>query len=299
MPRHRSAVATTCPRSFLFCVVANVSSPDTGTVEYRPIAITYRQGHGHAPARGSHAAGQRVRHALDDAARAVAILSHAANRTALEAERAHALAWYRHHAAPGTGPSAAEGQVQVQVPDAPQPSFGMVYKGHRAERISKPDRPELPCRPDPCEFPFTSTCLRLALTGDDLYHTRYGDVQEQPLRYVFHADKLEYGLVVLDISDLDDVRYGIVAPALRYMADIGPGWDPVEDEPPLNHPPMPELETSPSRTPMAASGFMTKFGLYESSLPLARLKRHRVIASHALSREKSNRATSPESREAS
>ncbi|KAK2006818.1 hypothetical protein LZ32DRAFT_695808 [Colletotrichum eremochloae] len=262
----RRAIATTCPRSFLFCVVA-----DAG----RPLAITYRQGHGHAPAHGNHAAGQRVRHALDDAARAVAILALPENRTALEAERARALAWYRHEP-PGRARAA-----DVEVPDAPQPPFEMQYKGHWRERTCRPDRPELPCRPDPCEFPFTSTCLRLALTGDDLYHTRYGDVQEQPLACVFRADKLEYGLVVLDISDLDDVRYGFVAPAVRYTAEIGPVWDPVEDLP-LTQPPTPELERSPSRTPMSASGFMTKFGLHESSLPLARLKQHRVVARHAL-----------------
>ncbi|KAK1978887.1 hypothetical protein LZ30DRAFT_199497 [Colletotrichum cereale] len=270
--KRRRAIATTCPRSFLFCVVA-----DTDTVGCRPLAITYRQGHGPAPAHGNHAAGQRVRHALDDAARAVAVLTHPANRTALEAERARALAWYRRET-PGRARAAAE---VVEVPDAPQPPFEMQYKGHWPERAGRPDRPELPCRPDPCEFPFTSTCLRLALTGDDLYHTRYGDVQEQPLACLFRADKLEYGLVVLDISDLDDVRCGFVAPAVRYTADIGPVWDPVEDLP-LTHPPTPELERSPSRTPMAASGFMTKFGLHESSLPLARLKQHRVVARHAL-----------------
>ncbi|WDK18571.1 hypothetical protein CGRA01v4_09856 [Colletotrichum graminicola] len=277
------AIVTTCPRSLLFCVVADID-----TASCRPLAITYRQGHGHAPAHGNHAPGQRVRHALlDDAARAVAILTHPANRTALEAERALALAWCR-QGTPGRAYTA-----EVDVPDAPQPPFEMQYKGHWSERTGKPDRPERPCRPDPCGFPFTSTCLRLALTGDDLYHTGYGDVQEQPLACVFRADKLEYGLVVLDISDLDDVRYGFVAPAVRYTAaDIGPVWDYVEDLP-LARPPTPELERSPSRTPMAASGFMTRFGPHESSLPLARLKQHRVVARHALNREKPLSRPSP------
>ncbi|KAK2061813.1 hypothetical protein LY76DRAFT_603042 [Colletotrichum caudatum] len=45
---------------------------------------------------------------------------------------------------------------------------------------------------------------------------------------------------------------------------------------------------------MAASGFVTKFGLHESSLPLARLKQHRVVARYALDREKSHQG-SPES----
>ncbi|KAF9872608.1 hypothetical protein CkaCkLH20_09787 [Colletotrichum karsti] len=284
----RRAIATTCPRSYLFCVVADVghhpdidTEADTVAVACRPLAITYRQGHGHAPAHGNHASGQRVRHALDDAARAVAVLTHPANRPALEAERARAVAWYRHREKNPGRADADAGDGEVEVPDAPQPPFEMQYKGHWPEPTGRPDRPELPCRPDPCEFPFTSTCLRLALTGDDLYHTRYGDVQEQPLRCVFRADKLEYGLVVLDISDLDDLRCGFVAPAVRYTAEIAPVWDPVEDLP-LTHPPTPELETSLSRTPMSASGFMTKFGLYESSLPLARLKQHRVVARHAL-----------------
>jgi hypothetical protein len=72
--------------------------------------------------------------------------------------------------------------------------------------------------------------------------TRPGDVQLQPLSTVFRGNCLEYGLVVLDISDLDaGVKYGIVAFPYKYMAnvyhwsDVG-GWDPVEDPPPEKEP---------------------------------------------------------------
>ncbi|KAL4863031.1 hypothetical protein BDV12DRAFT_202504 [Aspergillus spectabilis] len=51
------------------------------------------------------------------------------------------------------------------------------------------------------------------------------------------VDCLEYGLVVLDISDLDSsVKYGITTFPVRYMAEVQYGdrsnhWDPVEDPP--------------------------------------------------------------------
>ncbi|KAJ5882667.1 uncharacterized protein N7529_001339 [Penicillium soppii] len=58
-----------------------------------------------------------------------------------------------------------------------------------------------------------------------------------PLSTVFRVDCLEYGLVVLDISDLDRVTYGIAAFPTCYMAtvpceDENIDWDPVEDEQP-------------------------------------------------------------------
>ncbi|KAL4784603.1 hypothetical protein BJX76DRAFT_356838 [Aspergillus varians] len=67
---------------------------------------------------------------------------------------------------------------------------------------------------------------------------RPGDFQLQPLSTVFRGDCTEYGLVVLDISDLNSgVKYGIAAFPVRYMAEVsyrgeGFGWDPVEDPPP-------------------------------------------------------------------
>lgn len=52
---------------------------------------------------------------------------------------------------------------------------------------------------------------------------------------MFRGDCAEYGLVVLDISDLESgVKYGIIDFPVRYMAEVSyhskeGGWDPVED----------------------------------------------------------------------
>jgi hypothetical protein len=72
--------------------------------------------------------------------------------------------------------------------------------------------------------------------------TRPSDVQFQPLSTLFRADCIEYGLVILDISDLDSgVKYGIVAFPMNYMAEVEYGgemigWDPVEDPQPEKEP---------------------------------------------------------------
>lgn len=72
--------------------------------------------------------------------------------------------------------------------------------------------------------------------------TRPGNIQLQPLSTVFRGNCTEYGLIVLDISDLDSgVNYGIVGFSVRYMAEVSyhseaGGWDPVEDPPPKKEP---------------------------------------------------------------
>ncbi|KAJ9491848.1 hypothetical protein VN97_g1402 [Penicillium thymicola] len=84
-------------------------------------------------------------------------------------------------------------------------------------------QPPLPWRDDaPSKFPFTARCVLLALLRDTRdKRTRPGEVQFQPLSTLFRADCIEYGLVILDISDLDcGVKYGIVAFPMNYMAEV-------------------------------------------------------------------------------
>ncbi|KAL2819474.1 hypothetical protein BJX63DRAFT_418824 [Aspergillus granulosus] len=93
------------------------------------------------------------------------------------------------------------------------------------------ERALLPCHDNALsKVPFTTTDLLLGLLRDD---ARPGDVQLQLLSTVFRGDcTAEYGLIVLDISDLDSgVKYGIVAFPVRYMAKVvyrgeWIGWDP-------------------------------------------------------------------------
>ncbi|KAJ5541977.1 hypothetical protein N7535_004395 [Penicillium sp. DV-2018c] len=168
----------------------------------------------------------------------IEILSDPANRAPLEAERALAEDWY--------GRSSHEPEVHERpsIPDTAQPPYVPSFE----DEVPVQQQPRLPWRGDTLsQFPFTATCVFLALLRDDSAAdtTRPGDVQFQPLSTVFRTDCTEYGLVVIDISDLDSgVQYGITAFLVHYMATVwGPDenidWDPVEttsDEPPQNVP---------------------------------------------------------------
>ncbi|CAH0031179.1 unnamed protein product, partial [Clonostachys rhizophaga] len=166
----------------------------------------------------------------------------------LEAELTLARAWYQPQ---DDEPQDAEvpqylGQQRPEFPDTEQPSFSTINSFETAD-----SQPELPWDEALTEFPFTSTCLLLGLLHDDgLNETRPGDVQLQPLETVFRGTSLEYGMVVLDISNLDQVKYGIVAFPIRYMAEVSYrgeefGWDPVEDGPPAQEPDAVAVEVRP------------------------------------------------------
>jgi len=274
-----TTVATTSPRSFVFYVVADVGRPGTNDT-HCPLAVTYRQGHGPGPCRNSTRSEQRVHHVVQDCARIVDILAEPANRVALEAELALAVAWYR-------GPHRPEPE-RVEIPDVPQPSYDFsTWKSGWVQKPGKPERPELPWADGTREFPFISSCLRLALNRDGTYGTRLGDVQEQSLGTVFRGDKLEYGMVVIDISDLDAVRYGIIGFETSYIADVDiysspMGWDPVETRGPDREPVL-QLEKSRSRLPLSATRYMSKYGLYDLTNAVKRLKKQPVAERVALS----------------
>jgi len=251
-----TTIATTSPRSFVFYVVADVGLP--GTAEsYRPLVVTYRQGHGPGPCRNRSHCDQRVYHVLEDCARILNILTEPTNRVALEAELNPALAWYQgaHYSEPD----------RVEIPDTPQqPGYDFsLCKNAREQKPGKPERPELPWADGGREFPFVSTCLRLALNRDGVYGTRLGDVQEQPLGTTFRGDKLEYGMVVIDISDLDSIGYGIIGLQINYEADIylleTLSWDCMQSWEP-GRGPIPQLEKSRSRVPLSATRYIKKNG---------------------------------------
>ncbi|KAL3486668.1 hypothetical protein BJX62DRAFT_246582 [Aspergillus germanicus] len=252
MPRAYTNVANGSPRSFLFAVVANVG-PEGAS---RTLAVAYRQGSDNS----SSASLTRMHHVVADTLAVIAALSEPANRAPLEAERALAEDWY-HHRSQSQRDRETETENSIErpcIPDTPQPPFVHYSDRRRYKRADRQRPPELPSCDDGAssEFPFTTTCLLLGLLRETEDHnaklkanafrsnhnrTRPGDVQLQPLSTVFRGNCLEYGLVVLDISDLDaGVKYGIVAFPYKYMADVYywsdvGGWDPVED-------PLPEKE---------------------------------------------------------
>ncbi|KAF6787609.1 hypothetical protein CSOJ01_15189 [Colletotrichum sojae] len=108
------------------------------------------------------------------------------------------------------------------------------------------------------EFPFISTTLLLGLSCDPSRSTTYSS-QLQPLGMAFRDDIPHHGMVVIDISDLDGIRYGIVAFTLHHMVmvNVPPDrdYDPVEDDPPERDPD-PVLEEERPRKPLSASSYM-------------------------------------------
>lgn len=188
-------------------------------------------------------------HVIQDCVNLINILSEPSNRIALEAELSLAGAWYQGYS--------YRDPTRVEIPDTPQPKFNFSDASYH---VQCPEMPELPWAGGIREFPFISICLRLGLNRNS--DTRLHDVQEQSLGTVFQDDKVEYGMVVLDISDLDRVRYGIVGHAINYMAEVvlnvGDEWDPVEDEPPREET-VPVIEEHRSRVPLSFAIYMKKF----------------------------------------
>ncbi|RYP42667.1 hypothetical protein DL767_000036 [Monosporascus sp. MG133] len=264
----RMSLARTSQRSFLFYIIANVGPGKT----HRPLAIAFRQGQGASPGRVNMKALQdRVNHVIQDCVRLVNILAEPTNRIALEAELCLAASWYQGNEY--QDPETAE------VQDSPQPAFNFSINDERQER------PELPWAGSIREFPFISTCLRLSLNRDDTYNTRVGDVQEQPLGTVFRDDRLEYGMVVLDISDLDRVRYGIVGSEINYMAEVNVtqtgDWDHTEGTPPKQDP-VPVLEEHRSRSPLSAAQYMKKFRCFDTKDDIKNLNERPLVQLNAL-----------------
>ncbi|KAF2828937.1 hypothetical protein CC86DRAFT_453706 [Ophiobolus disseminans] len=217
MPSGYTCLYKKSQRSFLFYITANIGPGGSN----RPLAVAYRQGNDL-----SRSALSRVTNVANDILSLVKILSDPANRASLEAERTLAEKWYQQRDSQSRAPT---------LPDAPQPPFAGWQDNWRPIV-----QPELAQSSTPADFASTAACLVSGLLKDSS-RTRPGDVQLQPLSTIFHGDSLEYGMVVIDISDLAHVEYGIVSFPVCYMAhveyhsDCG-GWDPVEDDPPQKEP---------------------------------------------------------------
>ncbi|BCS27893.1 uncharacterized protein APUU_60941A [Aspergillus puulaauensis] len=195
----------------------------------------------------------QVHHMLTDTLALIEILSDPANRAPLEAERALAEDWYHR-----------------QSPHEPPDSCA----AHRARHRAAPFRAvEQALGASP-----TTTPAAVA------------DIQFQPLSTVFRADCTEYGLVVLDISDLDSgVKYSIVAFPVDYMAEVPSreksfSWDPVEDPQPETEPDIILVSPRP-RVPLSIARWAGKYyswsGL-EDHLSILRLEERPLVDAAAL-----------------
>ncbi|KAI9035566.1 uncharacterized protein KD926_003226 [Aspergillus affinis] len=246
-------------------------------------------------------------HAVADIIAMIEILSDPANRAPLEVERALAEDWYRR----SQRDNEPEVNERPSVPDTPQPPFVMPNAycwGWRAEQAQL--LPELLWPDDGLtEFPFITTCLLLGLLRDDRdgdtnttnsNSVRPGDVQLQPLSTIFRGDCKEYGLVILDISDLDNgVKYGIVAFDVHYMADVfchGPDfdWNPNIDPPPEKEPDT-VLHSLRPREPLSIVEWLRENYFSRAKDPrILRLKKislvHRSVLNYIWPRELENQA---------
>lgn len=230
------------PRSFLFYVVADVGPGGSS----RPLAVAYRQGNDVTPSGPA-----RLESVVNDIISVVKTLSDSTNRAALEAELELAREWYRQHQPTDTEPRPAA------LPDSPQPPF------RRWKDEWKPIlQPELAASDTPIAFPSTSSCLVSGLLAGNK-SIRSGDVQLQPLATPFYGDCLEYGTVLVDISNLAHIKYAIVAFPVCYMAHVDyhsecGGWDPVEDPPPRKEPDIVLVDDRP-RVPLSILDYVGKY----------------------------------------
>lgn len=224
------ALGSRGPHSWLFYIMANVGPSDS----YRRLAVTLVQGNAASPIKGCNL----VRTCL----RIMTILSDVANQLAVRGELRLAKEFYQR----------GSNLPRAELPE-PNPWPGLSdLEGDSYERAW--DRGLR-------EFPFLSTCLLLGTGYDPSTGVSY-DVRTEPLGTVYRDDSLEYGMVALDISDLDSIRYGIVGFTVSFMAEVNlrddGDYDPVEDSPPEDDP-VPTLEEDRPRVPLSAREYMSKF----------------------------------------
>ncbi|KAG7287568.1 hypothetical protein NEMBOFW57_007080 [Staphylotrichum longicolle] len=170
------------PSSFLFFVVTKLSG------QYRQLAVAqYRPPHADL-ARMDPTAPLRA------CLRLIAAFSDTANRTALQGELALADAAYAHH---GLAPPRSE------LPAGTDPRIRLPSSSWRYRELGRQlwNRAMV-------EFPFVMTCLVVSAGRE--CNTRGARVTAEPLGRVYNDETLEYGMVVVDISDLDRIRYGLV-----------------------------------------------------------------------------------------
>jgi hypothetical protein len=137
------------------------------------------------------------------------------------------------------------------------------------------------------EYPFTSTSLRVALSTDERYYTRFGDVQEWPLDTVFRGDKQEYGAVVFDISDIENLGYGIVSPSVihRLVKDLHAEmrWQTIYLGESIT-----VDQKSTERRLLSATSYLRRYRHFQSTHSLLQLQQYRTIGPSAVERKPSS-----------
>lgn len=118
------------------------------------------------------------------------------------------------------------------------------------------------------EFPFISTCLMLG-AGCDTDRVMNYETTSERLGLVYDDASLDYGMVVVDISDLDRVSYGIVAFMAwrKLITPVATPWP--QDEVVVSYYEIvyeqePTIEAERPRRPLSAVAYMDKVGYQDS-----------------------------------
>lgn len=229
------SIAISGPESWLFYVVAKLGP------RVCPLAVTHLEG-----IEGSGLRGSKL---LRTCIQIIAILSDPANRLAIQAELHLAEEFYR------------DGRHEPPRTSVPEPASCLDF-------LELDDIPETWDR-GLREFPFISTCLLVGAGYDPSIGASYS-VRTEPLGTLYRDDSLAYGMVAVDISDLEKIRYGIVGFIVNQMAEVnvrdGGDYDPVEDSPPEDDP-VPTVEENRPRVPLSAESHFKKFHYYASNRP--------------------------------
>ncbi|KAK3317463.1 hypothetical protein B0T19DRAFT_292510 [Cercophora scortea] len=265
------SIAASGPSAWLFYVVASVGPKGS----HRPLAVTF----------GEHADGARE----DDTMRGsnllricqqiIAILSDPDNRLAIRGEMRLAEEFYR-----------SQPRIErTEVPDLTRliEGLGLNQLEGRTGIDGDIDGPERGWDRSHREFPFISTCLLLGAGYDPSTGVTYS-VRTEPLGTAYCDDDTGHGMVVLDISDLDNIRYGIVGFFVHLMIDVDArfedrdgDYDPVEDILPEEEP-MRVIEDDRPREPLSASGYMDKFHYRDPDHVAQTLERRSLVDTRAL-----------------
>jgi hypothetical protein len=220
------------PQSFLFYVVANIRG------RHRPLGVVLHQGQRTIQVQTEPSVQGRI--VILSCLRIIDIFSDPANRAMVQAEMALAAEFY----------SRQERAPLVELPTLNRWALGNEeFEGRR--------RP-WDCHSIP-EFPFILTCLLLGVSCDGRRGDTYTTARTEPLGTVYRDDSLEYGMVVLDISNLDEIRYGIVGFVIRLTMEITPITPRLRDGTPRG-PRVLTVEENRPREPLSASQYMSKFG---------------------------------------
>lgn len=220
------------PLSFAIFVVANISG------QYRQLAIVRYE----PSASDLQSTVLRGADAIRLCFGVVLAFAHPANRIAIEGELALAANMY------------AESICH------PVAVFENAMKGwiwHNYNSRAWPQAPWLR------ELPFISLALRLATSYDPVALKHNGpnfniNMKADPLGVVYTSDNIKYAVGVVDISDLDAVRYGIIATGHNKIelprntdGDVYSIYD--------THPEYEYVSETPNRTPLSAKQYMSKF----------------------------------------